>query len=54
MHRDWWYWLVEVPAFLMDYWSRIYWTLITLMCVGLFSSLALSLVLYSFGIRWGW
>jgi len=50
----WRFWLVELPARIVDVWPRVYWTILTMMCIGLFSTLVLSLALDWFGVRWGW
>ena len=50
----WRFWLVDGPARLLDLWFRFYWTLLTVLCAGLFLTLVISLVLDQWGIRWGW
>jgi hypothetical protein len=47
-------WLIEWPAKALDLWFTFYWTLLTVLCAGIFLVLVASLVLDQFGIRWGW
>lgn len=48
------YWLIDLPAKIVDGWFRFYFFLLTVMTVLIFATLLLSLVLDCFGIRWGW
>ena len=50
----WRFWLVDLPARIVDTWFRVYWLLafaLTTICI---LTAGLSLALYLLGIRWGW
>jgi hypothetical protein len=50
----WRYWLVEFPATCVSVWSTFYWTVMSLLGFAMLLMVMASLVLYQFGIRWGW
>ena len=48
------FWLIELPAKIVDGWFRFYWFLLTVITVVMLATLAVSLLLAACGIRWGW
>jgi hypothetical protein len=48
------FWLIDLPAKIVDGWFRFYWFLLTVVTVVSLAIGALALVLAQFGIRWGW
>lgn len=49
------YWLIELPSRVLNLWFTIYWAFVTMTVIAMFLTLTVSMVLlYGFGIRWGW
>jgi hypothetical protein len=48
------YWLIDLPAKIVNVWFTVYWLLISVMVFSMLVTGLTSMVLYWFGIRWGW
>ena len=46
--------LVDIPARLFSLWWTAYGILLTVMFMALATVMIIGMVLYAFGIRWGW
>jgi hypothetical protein len=51
---QWRYWLIELPAAIMDAWFRFYWFLLTVVTVAMVAVVLIGAVMDLLGIRWGW
>lgn len=49
-----WFWLIEVPARIVDLWLRAYWIILTVFTMGGLVTMLIALLLDRVGIRWGW
>lgn len=50
----WRYWLLDVPAFIVTIWYRVYLVVIALASLMSVAAVMALLVLWLFGIRWDW
>lgn len=51
---SWRYWLIDLPAKVVEVWLKAYVVLAFAVTTAAFLTVLLSLVLHLFGIRWGW